>query len=77
MSRKEDFIQQITEGYSSKGESIILGALLDGEALSNAVKIPLKTLNRHGLIAGATGGILYQIAKEEKKAKFITERMPK
>ncbi|MFV8364692.1 helicase HerA-like domain-containing protein [Flavobacterium sp. ZT3P35] len=57
MSRKEDFTQQITEGYSSKGESIILGgALLDGEALGNAaVKIPLKTLNRHGLIAGATG----------------------
>nr|WP_315179203.1 helicase HerA-like domain-containing protein [uncultured Flavobacterium sp.] len=57
MSKKEDFIQQITEGYSSKGESITLGgAILDGEALPNAhVKIPLKTLNRHGLIAGATG----------------------
>ena len=57
MSKKEDFIQQIAEGYSSKGDSIILGgALLDGEALGNAiVKIPLKTLNRHGLIAGATG----------------------
>ncbi|MDP3679295.1 MAG: DUF853 family protein [Flavobacterium sp.] len=57
MIRKEDFIQQITEGYSSKGESITLGgAILDGEALPNAhVKIPLKTLNRHGLIAGATG----------------------
>lgn len=57
MSRKEDFIQQITDGYSSKGESITLGgAILDGEALPNAhVKIPLKTLNRHGLIAGATG----------------------
>ena len=57
MSRKEDFIQQITYGYCSEGESITLGgALLDGEALGNAtVKIPLKTLNRHGLIAGATG----------------------
>ena len=57
MSKKEDFIQQIAEGYSSQGDSIILGgALLDGEALGNAmVKIPLKTLNRHGLIAGATG----------------------
>ncbi|PIF60855.1 LOW QUALITY PROTEIN: hypothetical protein CLV00_0391 [Flavobacterium sp. 11] len=57
MSKKEDFIQQITDGYSSKGESITLGgAILDGEALPNAhVKIPLKTLNRHGLIAGATG----------------------
>ncbi|MFV8373463.1 helicase HerA-like domain-containing protein [Flavobacterium sp. LB2P74] len=57
MSRKEDFIQQVTDGYSCKGESITLGgAILDGEALPNAhVKIPLKTLNRHGLIAGATG----------------------
>ncbi|MFV7235397.1 helicase HerA-like domain-containing protein [Flavobacterium sp. ZB4R12] len=57
MSRKNDFIQDITNGYISKGESIILGgAILDGEALADAhVKIPLKTLNRHGLIAGATG----------------------
>lgn len=57
MSRKEDFIQHITNGYLSKGKSIILGgAILDGEALADAqVKIPLKTMNRHGLIAGATG----------------------
>lgn len=57
MSRKEDFIQHINNGYISKGESIILGgAMLDGEALADAhVKVPLKTLNRHGLIAGATG----------------------
>ena len=57
MGRKEDFTQTIHNGYISKGESIILGgAMLDGEALADAhVKIPLKTLNRHGLIAGATG----------------------
>jgi uncharacterized protein len=57
MNTKTDFIQTINEGYSSKGESITLGAaMLDGEALTEAhVKIPLKTLNRHGLIAGATG----------------------
>lgn len=57
MGKKEDFIIVITEGYTSKGESITLGgAILDGEALGDAhVKIPLKTLNRHGLIAGATG----------------------
>lgn len=57
MSKKEDFIQQITTGYSTKGDSITLGgAILEGEALPDThVKIPLKTLNRHGLIAGATG----------------------
>jgi DNA helicase HerA-like ATPase len=57
MSKKEDFIKHITEGYTAKGETIILGgAILDGEAIADTfVKIPLKTLNRHGLIAGATG----------------------
>jgi DNA helicase HerA-like ATPase len=57
MSKEENFIQQINEGYLSQGESITLGgAILDGEALPDTfVKIPLKTLNRHGLIAGATG----------------------
>lgn len=57
MSKKDDFVQVITNGYLSKGESLILGgAMLDGEVLPNApIKIPLKTLNRHGLIAGATG----------------------
>jgi DNA helicase HerA-like ATPase len=57
MSKKEAFLEHINNGYLSKGESITLGgAILDGEAIADAfVKIPLKTLNRHGLIAGATG----------------------
>jgi len=57
MVNKERFIQHIVNGYSFKGDSIILGgAILDGEALADAhIKVPLKTLNRHGLIAGATG----------------------
>ena len=44
-------------GYATKGDYINMGAaMLNGEAVKNAfVKIPLKTLNRHGLIAGATG----------------------
>lgn len=57
MSKKEAFSIHINEGYSTKGDSIILGgALLDGQAIADThVKVPLKTLNRHGLIAGATG----------------------
>jgi uncharacterized protein len=57
VDRKKAFIEQITRGYTSKGDSIIMGAaMLDGEPLAEAqVSIPLKTMNRHGLIAGATG----------------------
>ena len=57
MKSKEAFLETIRNGYTFKGESIILGgAMLDGETLPDAlVKVPLKTLNRHGLIAGATG----------------------
>ena len=57
MSSKEVFIQYINDGFNSKGESILLGAaMLGGDAIGETqVKIPLKTLNRHGLIAGATG----------------------
>ena len=57
MIKKEQFKAQITEGYQFKGDSIQLGgAMLDGEVIENClVEIPLKTMNRHGLIAGATG----------------------
>ena len=57
MSKKGDFFEHINNGYSTKGESIALGAaMLEGETLTDAlIKVPLKTINRHGLIAGATG----------------------
>jgi uncharacterized protein len=57
MEQKEKFKESIQNGYSSKGESIILGgAVFKGETIPGAlVQIPLKTFNRHGLIAGATG----------------------
>ena len=57
MDRKETFFKHITEGNKTKGEFITLGsAMLDGETIKDAfVKVPLKTMNRHGLIAGATG----------------------
>ena len=54
---KTDFKAQITEGYQFGTESIDLGgAMLNGEVATGlTVRIPLKTMNRHGLIAGATG----------------------
>ena len=57
MAGTEGFFDHIEKGYTTKGDYIIMGAaMLNGEAIKDAfVKIPLKTLNRHGLIAGATG----------------------
>jgi len=57
MSKQDEFRIHIDEGYKFKGDSILLGtSMLDGEALfANQVRMPLKTFNRHGLIAGATG----------------------
>jgi len=57
MGNKEKFFEHLEHGYAMKGDYITVGAgMLDGETLTNAfVKVPLKTMNRHGLIAGATG----------------------
>lgn len=57
MEQISRFSQLINEKYSFKGEYFVIGgAMLNGTALENTqVKIPLKTMNRHGLIAGATG----------------------
>lgn len=57
MAIKENFIKHINEGHEFKGPSFVLGAgIFNEEHIEGAqVKIPLKTLNRHGLIAGATG----------------------
>ncbi len=57
MSRQNEFFKHIIEGNKTKGDFITLGsAILDEETVKDAfVKVPLKTMNRHGLIAGATG----------------------
>lgn len=57
MGSKENFYAHIEKGNTTKGDYITMGsAMLAGETVTGAhVKIPLKTLNRHGLIAGATG----------------------
>ena len=50
-------IQQIKAGYEFAGGALAFGAaVLDGAAYPEAqVKIPLAVINRHGLVAGATG----------------------
>ncbi|MGW6457832.1 helicase HerA-like domain-containing protein [Streptomyces sp. NPDC055078] len=49
--------QEIASGYALTGAALDLGALLwDGECLAGApIRIPLAMINRHGLVAGATG----------------------
>ena len=57
MADKAKFIQELSPRYAPKGDFITLGkGMLDGEVITEvSVTIPLKTINRHGLIAGATG----------------------
>jgi uncharacterized protein len=76
MSNSAKFILSINDGYNSKGDYILLGsALQDGVPQKEAqIKLPLKTLNRHGLIAGATGTgktVTLQIIAENMCAKGI------
>ncbi|MFI5778833.1 helicase HerA-like domain-containing protein [Nocardia sp. NPDC051570] len=49
--------QEIAAGYAVEGAALELGAvMIDGQVDSTArVSIPLRTVNRHGLVAGATG----------------------
>jgi DNA helicase HerA-like ATPase len=57
MANQEAFVQAMQAGYDIKTGSISLGvAMLDGTPVSGTfIKAPLSTLNRHGLVAGATG----------------------
>ncbi|PBQ31230.1 ATPase [Sphingobacteriaceae bacterium] len=76
MAGSTKFVDSIVAGYSTKGEYILLGsALLDGQPQKEAqVKLPLRTLNRHGLIAGATGTgktVTLQIIAENICAKGV------
>ncbi|MEO5947004.1 MAG: helicase HerA-like domain-containing protein [Chitinophagaceae bacterium] len=57
MAETTNFLETVNKGYTFKGESFKIGcAMMDGAVVGGAdVLIPFKTLNRHGLIAGATG----------------------
>jgi uncharacterized protein len=68
---KQQLIDDIKNGYLFSGDSIIMGAAKMGEEIlhESLVRIPLKTLNRHGLIAGATG------TGKTKTLQIIAEQM--
>jgi len=55
--KKEEFIKTVNDSYNFNGESILVGSAVFGQdnETNAQVKLPLKTFNRHGLIAGATG----------------------
>jgi len=57
MSNTDQLRQKVESAYAFDGPNFTLGtAIYDGEALQECkVRLPLETLNRHGLIAGATG----------------------
>ena len=73
MSKKDNFIQDVQQGYTFKTNSIQLGAaILNDEVIPEAkISIPLKTMNRHGLIAGATG------SGKTKTLQIIAEQLSK
>ena len=57
MADAQKFLEAVKAGYTFKGESCKIGCgVLDGQVVPGAdILLPLKTMNRHGLIAGATG----------------------
>jgi hypothetical protein len=51
-----EIVDLVKAGYSFDGAALQMGALVDGEPVPEAqVRIPLAMMNRHGLVAGATG----------------------
>jgi hypothetical protein len=55
--RTSSQIDQIREGYAFTEPSIVLGGALEGGTVvpDAVVRLPLGSMNRHGLVAGATG----------------------
>jgi len=54
---KDEFAKQMRDGYALAEPALIIGsALLDDEPLNDPrIQVALSVLNRHGLVAGATG----------------------
>jgi uncharacterized protein len=53
----EKILNSLSSSYRFKGESILMGSAIydNGFHSDMQIRLPLKTMNRHGLISGATG----------------------
>ena len=65
------FSDMLAAGYSFTDPSVTLGAALEGATIHQEpkIRIPLATMNRHGLIAGATG------TGKTKTLQLLTEQL--
>jgi uncharacterized protein len=77
----EKFVGAITKSYSSALPSIYLGAgILEGHIIADAkVSLPLRMMNRHGLVTGATGSgktRTLQLIAEQLSAAGVPVFMP-
>jgi len=57
MAASADIVETVKQGYAFTGPALELGCLLvdDKPVVDAQVRVPLGMLNRHGLVAGATG----------------------
>ncbi len=65
------FTDMLAAGYASEEPSLVLGAALEGTQIHQEpkVRLPLAMVNRHGLVAGATG------TGKTKTLQLLTEQL--
>ncbi len=78
---KEAFIEAINKSYATTSPTIYLGAgVYNGEIIADAkVNLPLRMMNRHGLVTGATGSgktRTLQLMAEQLSAAGVSVFMP-
>ena len=78
---KEAFIEAINKSYTTTSPTIYLGAgVYNGEIMADAkVNLPLRMMNRHGLVTGATGSgktRTLQLMAEQLSAAGVPVFMP-
>ncbi len=53
----DTFLQEMAEGYAFEGDALVFGGAMLGDEVDTTtrIRLPLSMVNRHGLVAGATG----------------------